>query len=59
MMVYFDCFSGLAGDMIVAALLNAGADWDQFRRAVARLGLPKLELRLEQVTRCGVGACTV
>jgi len=35
---YFDAFSGLSGDMIVGALLDAGADFAALERAVAHSG---------------------
>ena len=37
---YFDCFSGASGDMIVGALLDAGADLAALRQALATLGPP-------------------
>ena len=48
---YFDCFAGAGGDMIVAALLDAGADLDVLRQHVGRLGIDGLELAVETVHR--------
>src|SRR5262249_55500863 len=36
---YFDCFSGIAGDMTMAALVDAGVDPRAIQDAVASLGL--------------------
>jgi uncharacterized protein (TIGR00299 family) protein len=35
--VFFDCFSGAAGDMLVAALLDLGGDFEGLREDLARL----------------------
>lgn len=51
---YFDCFAGAGGDMIVAALLNAGLDFEAFRDRLGSLGVGGYELRTEQVTRKGL-----
>ena len=52
---YFDCFSGIAGDMTLAALTDAGVDPGAIRAAVASLGLP-CELTFETVQRGGFRA---
>ena len=50
---HFACFSGLSGDMTLAALVNAGADVDAIRRGIDSLGLPIL-LKFETKRRCGI-----
>ncbi|MXY17404.1 MAG: LarC family nickel insertion protein, partial [Acidobacteria bacterium] len=37
--LYLDCFSGISGDMLLGALLDAGAPFDELERVVASLGL--------------------
>lgn len=37
--LYFDCFSGAAGDMILGALIDAGAPIDDVRSGLDRLGV--------------------
>lgn len=54
MIAYFDCSNGMAGDMIVASLIDAGADWGQFKRMLHELNIPGYTLDLEQVRRCGI-----
>jgi len=52
---YFDCFSGVSGDMTLGALVDAGVDGRAIREAVASLGLPG-ELSFETVRRGGFRA---
>ena len=53
---YIDATAGVAGDMLLAALLDAGADVDRVRGAIASLGVPGLGLRTEAARRGGL-AC--
>ncbi|MFP4054229.1 MAG: nickel pincer cofactor biosynthesis protein LarC [Phycisphaerae bacterium] len=52
---YFDCFAGAGGDMIVASLLDAGADFDALREHLRRLPVKGYDLRTERVHRRGLG----
>jgi uncharacterized protein (TIGR00299 family) protein len=52
---YFDCFSGISGDMTLGALVDAGVDRRAIEQAVASLGLPG-ELSFETVKRGGFRA---
>lgn len=56
---YLDCVGGLAGDMLVAALLDAGGDVDLLRALPAQLGLGRVEVSVDRVERQGVGALHV
>jgi uncharacterized protein (TIGR00299 family) protein len=56
---YLDCVGGAAGDMLVAALLDAGADRALLDALPPRLGLEGIEIRIERVERQGVGATHV
>jgi uncharacterized protein (TIGR00299 family) protein len=58
MIAYLDCFSGASGDMILGALLDAGADLAAIESDLSRLGIP-FELTLSTVHRCGIRACKV
>ena len=52
---YFDCFSGISGDMTLGALVDAGVDAGAIQSAIASLGLP-CELTFEIVRRGGFRA---
>lgn len=52
---YFDCFSGISGDMTLGALVDAGVEPGLILSAIASLGLP-CELTFETVRRAGFRA---
>lgn len=56
---YFDCFSGISGDMCLGALLGAGYPEEELRRQICRLGLPGVGLEVQPVKRCGLAAIHV
>jgi uncharacterized protein (TIGR00299 family) protein len=53
--LHFDCFSGISGDMAVAALIDAGADVDSIRNGLASLELP-LQTEIRKVNKAGFAA---
>jgi hypothetical protein len=55
---HFDCFSGISGDMTLAALLSAGVPREPVERAIASLGLP-IRLLVERVKRGSFAALLV
>src|SRR5512142_511148 len=56
---YFDCFSGISGDMTLGALVDAGVSIDVLRSELAKLNLPGYELKSEKVKRAGIAATKV
>jgi uncharacterized protein (TIGR00299 family) protein len=53
---WFGCSSGVAGDMLLGSLLDAGADLDEVRAIVDGLGVDGWALRGEPVLRGGIAA---
>jgi len=53
---YFDCFSGISGDMTVGALIDAGASFDGIRDTLDLLGVKGYTLAADKVGKNGVTA---
>jgi pyridinium-3,5-bisthiocarboxylic acid mononucleotide nickel chelatase len=54
--LYFDCFAGASGDMVLGALLDAGLPLADLQAALGSLMLPGCSLSAERVLRAGVSA---
>ena len=54
--LYFDCFNGASGDMVLGALLDAGLPLDELRRALGSLALDGAGVSATRVLRAGVSA---
>jgi hypothetical protein len=54
--LYFDCFSGASGDMVLGALIDLGVPLDGLRGALAPLLPEGCELTATRVSRAGIGA---
>ena len=55
--LYFDGFSGISGDMVLGAFLDAGLPLDDLRAALGSLGLDEgCSVHAERVLRAGVSA---
>jgi pyridinium-3,5-bisthiocarboxylic acid mononucleotide nickel chelatase len=55
-LLYFDCFAGASGDMMLGALLDAGLPIEALRKALGSLAIDGYELRAARVLRSGVSA---
>ena len=53
---YFDCFSGISGDMILGALVDAGLDTEQFRTELAKLSIPGIDVTFDRTSKQGIAA---
>ena len=51
---YFDCFSGISGDMIMGALIDAGLDLHQLNEELKKLKMGGYTLNAKKTTRRGI-----
>lgn len=56
---YFDCASGISGDMTLGALVDAGVDVAALNRAIGSLGLPGCRLDAREVKKHALRATQV
>jgi pyridinium-3,5-bisthiocarboxylic acid mononucleotide nickel chelatase len=56
---YFDCFSGISGDMTLGALVDAGCPLDVLRQKLRGLQVPGWEISSEKVWKNGMAATYV
>ncbi len=58
-LAWFHCFSGIAGDMALGSLVDAGADLDQVRRMLELLPVGGWALDAEPVLRGGIAGTAI
>lgn len=58
-LAYFDCFSGISGDMALGALVHAGADLEEIAKIVSTFPIEGFELAAEEVDVRGMPALTI
>jgi len=54
--LYFDCFAGASGDMILGALIAAGVEPEAFKHQLAFLDVKGYSIDFESVDRSGINA---
>ena len=54
--LYFDCFAGASGDMILGALVSAGVDRNYLREQLSLLSVSGFSVNFETVDRSGLSA---
>ena len=55
--LYLECYSGISGDMTVAALLDLGADCAVLDRVLKSLKVSGFETKISRVVKSGIDAC--
>lgn len=58
-LAYFDCFSGISGDMTLGALVDAGCELEHLREGLLGLEVSGWELGAEKVWKNGIAATYV
>jgi len=58
-LAYFDCIAGIAGDMTLGALIDAGADFDELTDTLRGLAIEPVEITREEVEVQGIRAIKV
>ncbi|MDQ7798790.1 MAG: nickel pincer cofactor biosynthesis protein LarC [Candidatus Edwardsbacteria bacterium] len=53
--IFFDCPTGVSGNMILAALIDAGAGRNKILRELKKIPVSGWDIRLKQVAKQGVG----
>ena len=56
---YFDCFSGISGDMVLGALVDSGLSIQSLEEDLSKLGLSEYELSSRKVKKHGIEATKV
>jgi len=56
---YFDCFSGISGDMILGALVDLGVDIKEIRKALKKMDLKGYKLEAKKIQRNGLASTQV
>jgi uncharacterized protein (TIGR00299 family) protein len=54
--LYFDCFSGISGDMTIGALLDLGLDFEYMKSELKKLPVDGYELKVSRVVRANISA---
>lgn len=52
--MYFHCFSGISGDMLLGSLIDAGIELDELKMELKKLTLEGFELDCKKITKKGI-----
>jgi len=54
--LYFDCFSGISGDMIIGALLDLGLDFEHLKKELKKLNIEDYKIYSKKIVKNGITA---
>ena len=57
-MLYLECYSGISGDMMVAALLDLGASREKLLAGLESLDVDGYRIEIGRRVKCGIEACS-
>lgn len=57
--LYFDCFAGASGNMILGALVGAGVSPQELKAELSKLSVPGFEIEVSKVDRSGISSTHV
>jgi pyridinium-3,5-bisthiocarboxylic acid mononucleotide nickel chelatase len=57
-LIYFDCFAGASGDMILASMLDAGLEFETLQNELGKLNLHGYSLKTDRTVKQGISAAT-
>ena len=52
--LYIECNMGVAGDMLMGALLEVIEDKEEFIKKMNSLGIPKIKIKSQTCVKCGI-----
>jgi pyridinium-3,5-bisthiocarboxylic acid mononucleotide nickel chelatase len=52
--IYFDCFSGISGDMVLGALVDLGVDFDLLKQELLKLNIKGYEINAKAKNQMGI-----
>ncbi|MDD2190300.1 MAG: nickel pincer cofactor biosynthesis protein LarC [Eubacteriales bacterium] len=57
--LYFDCFSGISGDMCLGALIDIGLDSDAVMKELNKLGLKGFDIKINKINKYSINGIDV
>ena len=56
---FFDCFSGIAGDMILGALIDLGVDGEYLKKEMEKINFSGYEIKIRKIKKNNINAIDV